>query len=252
MHVELIGCTGAGKTTLARSLVAAGRTMGLDVVLGDDFVLDRIRLNWIRGSFLRRRLVEAFGVLCYLTCWRQYRSFAGFVIRSSCTAPGSWLYRANIARITLRKIGIHALIRRHHQGNQVILVDDEGVLQAAHNLFVHSHPGSSSNGLNGFATLAPLPDVVVYVRQPESVLIARTLSRGHGRIPDRSEGAVEPFVRRAVAVFEALHREPRIARRLVVIDGPSHTVASHAQPTDAAMVQALLLFSSAVQALAGP
>jgi thymidylate kinase len=219
MHIELIGCTSAGKTTLAKKIVGIGRQAGLDVVLGDDFVFERLHLSWIKNEYFRRRLLEIFAGYICLRNWRKYSAFRQFVYESVGQASGSLFYKANLVRIALRKIGIHELIRRSSSANQIVLVDNEGIVQAAHNLFVHT---SRINGnLESFINAAPLPDVIAYLRQPQSVLLERTLRRGHPRIRKCSRSNVESFVKQANETFEKLQTVPEVAERSFVIDGES-------------------------------
>ncbi|NIN34297.1 MAG: hypothetical protein GTO60_04010 [Gammaproteobacteria bacterium] len=121
-------------------------------------------------------------------------------------------------RQVIKKTGIHAIIRFRGSDQQVILVD-EGVLQVAHNLFVHRSVDVKTEHLSTFARLVPLPDVVVYLRQPESLLIDRTMRRGHKRIPDRSYRNVAPFIERAVATFDKLVQHPAVESKLLVVEG---------------------------------
>jgi thymidylate kinase len=240
MQVEIIGCTSAGKSTLAKRMVQAGHELGIDVQLGDDFVLKLIRLNRIKTAFVRRRVIEVLSLLTCVVFWRKHRKFYDFVIQASLQAPGSWWYKASVARIALRKIGIYEIISRYSSDQQIILLDNEGVLQAAHTLFVHSDAQpvngllgskgvlSGVEGLSTFVGLAPLSDVVVYLRQPESILIERTLKRGHSRLPDRSYAKVERFVRSAEEAFEELQRQPKLVNRLLVINGEQKAVVTRA------------------------
>ncbi|MGH7456278.1 MAG: hypothetical protein ACRENG_33310, partial [bacterium] len=157
--------------------------------------------------------------LACLASWRKHRKFYSFAIHASLQAPGSWLYKASVARITLRKIGIYEIIRRHGSDQQIILLDNEGVLQAAHALFVHSGGRTMPDELSAFVQLAPLPDVVVYLRQPKPLLIERVLQRGHNRLSSRSYAEVERFVGLAEEAFEALQRQQALMDRMLVIDG---------------------------------
>jgi len=221
MQVELIGSTCAGKSTLARKIMDAGRKQNIDVSLSDDFVLKGSRLNWIKNEFLRRRLIELLAFAACLVHWREHEEFYRFAIQMSLRVPGSWWYKFNVARNTLRKVGIYNIVRRRSSGKHVVLLDNEGVLQASHTLFVHVHGAApDTSSLSTFVSLAPLPTVVVYLRQGESVLIERTIKRGHNRIArSASREDVERFIRRAIDVFDELERHPLIADRLLVIDG---------------------------------
>jgi thymidylate kinase len=223
MHIELIGCTSAGKTTLANKIVVIGRQQGIDIILGDEFVLQKFHLNWVKSEFMRRRLLEiCAGYIC-IKHWQKYRTFCRFVFGVSRKMPGSWFYQLNLVRIVLRKIGIHELIRRSSSENQIVLVDNEGIVQAAHNLFVHT--GSSVNGnLSNFVQSAPLPDMIAYLKQPRAILLERTLRRGHPRIREVSQRNVQFFVEQAIETFEKLQTIPQIADKLFVIDGYNNSV----------------------------
>jgi thymidylate kinase len=224
MRIEFIGCTSAGKTTLAKKMVRMGQAQGIDARLSDDFILGWSRLDWITNDFIQRRVIEllAFGA-CLVSCWK-HREFYRFVLEISRQAPGSWLYKLSVARITLRKIGIYEIVRRFSTEKQVVLLDNEGVLQGSHTLFVHSEPWPHERDLDRFVTLAPLADVVVYFRQSLPVLIARTHARGHRRIPDGEQDKADVFIKQAVELFEVLHRHPAIADRLLVIECEQNTL----------------------------
>ncbi len=112
------------------------------------------------------------------------------------------------------------MIRRYRRGDDVVVVD-EGTVQCVHYLFVHVAAVAAAEDIVRFAALVPLPDVIVYVREDERVLLERTLRRGHARIPDGSPQAVGLFVGRAVTAFDALWREARRSRRMPVVEGRS-------------------------------
>lgn len=223
MHIELIGCTSAGKTTLAQKIVDVGKRQGVDITLGDDFVLQKLHLNWIKSEFMRRRLLEICSACICLWHWQKYREFCRFVFGVIFQAPGSWFYKASLVRIVLRKVGIHEIIRRLGSESQMVLVDNEGIVQAAHSLFVHSN-GRLNGDLSNFIKSAPLPDVVAFLWQPESILMERTLKRGHPRIQARSEHKVQGFIKQAAKTFEKLQKVPQVADRLFVINGENNTV----------------------------
>lgn len=232
MQVEMIGCTSAGKTTLARHMLQAAQALGIDLQLSDDFVLRRVRMNWIKSEFMRRRLIEALALLMCLLVWRKHRDFYAMAVRASLKAPGAWTYRLTVARSAFRKIGIYEIVRRLSSAAQIILLDNEGVLQASHTLFVHCDPHPCASEMSAFVELAPLPDLVVYLQQPEDVLFRRTLARGHDRIPDRTPAKVDFFIKQALETFEVLRRHPRLESRLLVVDGERIAIASGAQHGD--------------------
>ncbi|KPJ93405.1 MAG: hypothetical protein AMJ53_07290 [Gammaproteobacteria bacterium SG8_11] len=246
MHIELIGCTSAGKTTLAQKIILIGKRQGIDIILGDDFVLKRFHLNWVKSEFIRRRLLEVYAGYTCMRHWKKYREFCRFVFGVVLQTPGSWFYKFTLVRIVLRKIGIHELIRRYNSETQLVLVDNEGIVQAAHNLFVHTNRRLNGN-LTDFVKAAPLPDMIAYLKQPQSILLERTLRRGHPRIEARSKRKVELFVKQAVETFETLQTLPQIADRLVLIDGKSKAVTKPRSVNGSLVNQAYHLLSDSIK-----
>jgi hypothetical protein len=218
MHIEIIGSTSAGKTTLARKMVEAGREKGLDVSLSDDFMLDQLHLGWVKDDFVRRRLVEftALGVL--LSHLTRYKDFFGFVLREGKHSPGSWFYKINRIRNVIRKIGIFEFVSRRSGPQQIVLADNEGILQGVHNLFVHQNSYADLHKIAKYVELVPLPDIVLYLHQEEEVLISRTLGRGHDRVAGSSPNHVVHFIRQAIVVFNEVINIPKVQERLLIVD----------------------------------
>ncbi len=248
MQVELIGCTSAGKTTLAREMVQTGRELGVDVQLSDDFLLERGRLSWIKNDFLRRRVIELWALLTCLVFWQKYRELYRFIIRTCLLAPGSRFYKVKLARVALRKIGIFELIRCWSSDRQVVLLDNEGVLQGSHTLFIHATGASDTSNLPNFLRLVPLPDVVAYLRQSEPVLIERTRKRGHNRIPENSNDEdIESFIKQAVIMFEELRQHPRLSDRLLVIDGERNNFVTGKLYNNSSLAKAAKLIQAGIK-----
>ena len=157
----------------------------------------------------------------------------------------SWFERLNVARNVLKKIGIHEIIR-HHAGDERIVVVDEGSLQAAHNLFVHMSVGVNPGDVARFSGLVPLPDVAVYVKEHERVLIERTMARGHKRIPGRSRTQVEVFIKRAIQTFEVLAWQPQLVDRLLVVSPEEDVRVGQEAGCHPALPQALELLRVSV------
>ncbi len=224
MQIELIGCTSAGKSTLAGELIATGQACGVDVVMSDDVLLKRARLAWLKRRWLRTLAIDLLaGVSCLCVLPSQLAYFA-FAVRTSLQSPGSWPVRLNLVRNTLRKVGIDRLLNKAARDDQIVLVD-EGTLHAAHNLFVHVDTPPDREALARFLHLVRLPEMALYLRQAPSVIAQRTLARGHQRIPSRHPDDIARFVQRAIEVFDRLAGEPAVAERLIQIDGQSGQVA---------------------------
>jgi len=219
MHIELIGSTSAGKTTLAKKMVEAGKEKGIEVLLSDDFMLEQLQVGWVKNDFIRRRLVELIAFAVCFTCRAKYSEFFRFVVREGNSYPGSRLYKINRIRNVIRKIGIFEFISRRSGSRQIVLADNEGILQGVHNLFVHQDSQADLHKISNYVELAPLPDMVLYLQQEEAVLVSRTLGRGHARVTGTAPDKVAHFVRQAVVVFNELINSPKIQERLLIVDG---------------------------------
>ncbi|MEZ4683880.1 MAG: hypothetical protein R2932_57690 [Caldilineaceae bacterium] len=102
-------------------------------------------------------------------------------------------------------------------------------MQAVHYLFVHLAAAPDLDAVATWSQLVPLPDYVITVQQGKSALIARTLQRGHGRIPTPTVEHVTCFIERAVAVFDHLGRQPVLHERLFhFVDTKPATITAHA------------------------
>jgi thymidylate kinase len=219
MHIALIGSTSAGKTTLARAIVQACEALGLEASLSEDFAARHLGVPWLKIGFAQRRVLELGSLLYCLAGWRRHRDYLAVAFRLIRDAPGSWLYKAGLLRLTLRKTGIHEIVRRRLKSGQVVISDNEAILQGAHHLFVHPTGSDNPTAVDGFAALAPLPDVVVYLRAPDPVVVERTLRRGHPRLDVRSSEVVERTIRDTTEVFERLCAAPALTDRLLVVEG---------------------------------
>ncbi len=230
LHVEIVGATSVGKSTLMRALDEACRRRGLELATGDQLALAPLGLRHFRNEFVVRRLVDAPALLACLRARRRHRALIGFCLEACRRAPAGITGRLNLARNALRKIGLFEIVRRGGAG-RLVVVDNEGVLQGAHNLFVHVDGQTlEEEDVRAFLRLAPLPDAVVCVRQDLPVLVDRTLVRGHRRIPAGSREAATRFVARALAVFDIVTREPLVRARLLTVEpGGSVRIAPEAE-----------------------
>jgi deoxyadenosine/deoxycytidine kinase len=219
MHIEIIGSTSAGKTTLAQKMVNAGKNSGVNIDMSDDFMLEQLHLDWVANNFMRRRLVEVVAIWICLKNLATYKDFIVFVFREGKSSPGTWYYRANRIRNVIRKIGIFEFISQRADTQQFVIADNEGLLQGLHNLFVHSNSEADVTKIARYVELIPMPDLVLYLYQDEQVLVSRTLKRGHARIVGSSPEKMAHFIGQAVAVFDELIKIPKIQDRLLVVDG---------------------------------
>jgi thymidylate kinase len=247
VQIELIGCTSAGKSTLARSILHACRQQGIDILLADDFVLQQVRLNWIKSHPLRKFLLNLAALFACLLTWRNHFEFYRFAAQLLFRLPVPRLVKLYSLRNVLKRIGIYEIIRFRSAKPQIILVD-EGALQTAHNLFVHDSVQVKVEHLATFIRLILLPDVIVYLRQPESVLIDRIMQRGHKRLTDRSPSNVVRFIEQAVATFDTLVENPSVANKLLVVNGGQEVTTAANRQDDPIVGLALHILRSGLTA----
>ena len=225
MQIELIGCTSAGKSTLARSMLRVFNERSINAVMSDDFVLNQARLNWVRGRLARTLLVDLLTLSTCLATWRNNLDFYKFtvqIVRQLPTTIG-WFERLNIARNVFKNVGKHEIIRHRGSKQQIVLMD-EGTLHTAHYLFVHTTVRPSSDQLSSFVRFVPLPDGAIYVHQDTAVLVERTLARGHKRIPDGSLAHVELFIDNAVQAFDELVQHAELREGLLLMEIEQGTI----------------------------
>jgi thymidylate kinase len=249
MRIEFIGCTGAGKSTLTSRILRVCRAQGIDAWMGYDFVLRQIRLDWVENKLVRGLLVNLISLFVCLVAWQRHLAFCRFTIQAISRLPASvsWFERLYIGRDVLKNVGIYEIIRRRASAQQLVLLD-EGTLHTAHYLFAHVAVEPNIGDVSIFAGLVPLPDFVVYVTQSESVLIERTLARGHKRIPDPSYASVERFIKRAGAIFEALRQQPALKGKLLVVDGQQNSIVDQDSPGSRSFGLALKLVRAGIDA----
>jgi hypothetical protein len=218
MQIELIGCTSSGKSSLIQDLIHANGQNGFQLITSYDYVLRWAHLNWVKNHRLRMLSLNIIALFSCLFTWRKNLSFYRFVVGVIWRLPAkvSLSVKLKIARITARNVGIYEIVSRYMSARQIILAD-EGTLHIAHYLFVHTAVEPDIADLDHFARLVSLPDVAVYVRQPESVLVSRTCRKGHKRIPKGDVGLVACFIQRSLSVFEKLVSYSNLADRMVIV-----------------------------------
>ncbi|MBD2355850.1 hypothetical protein H6G41_14695 [Tolypothrix sp. FACHB-123] len=243
MQIELIGCTSAGKSTLIKHLLQVCQQQGVAAVTGDDFVLQKFRLNGIKSYFWQRFIVD---LLALFACWlKLYRNFKLYLFASKIISnlPGTinLVQKIMITRNFLRNLGVYEIIQHLSYPQEIILLD-EGTLHIAHYLFVHVSVEPNSQDLATFAKLIPVPDVAIYLQQQEAVLIERTLTRGHKRIPNNSYAQVERFIKFAVSIFDELIKFSTIKNNLLVVDAERniHTATDNQNNSSLLVAKGLL------------
>lgn len=233
MQLELIGCTSAGKSTLATQLLTLGALTGVRMEKSYDYVLRRYQFGWVRAHKVRMLLLNLLAIGAALVVFWQRPRFGWWLLSYLCNLPAPITLgeRLKIARITWRNLGIHHLIQQAPPDR--LILADEGCIQAAHYLFVNLAQQPDLAALDYFLHQIPLPDLVLYYKQPEALLVERTLRRGHKRIARSTPAQVQCFIHHAYTTFEYIGRAASLRRQIIMLDGQSHQILQQPQPLEA-------------------
>jgi thymidylate kinase len=218
--IEIVGPSGAGKSTLARLLSDAlggqeTAPLASDLVLGNPVLrrLDNAQVanlvQDVRGLPHLARTLPAHADLLRLSAT---------MLRAHAPTPLDLVLNA---RSVLRRLGMYELAR-NRAGNRCVLLD-EGPLLIAYHLFVYSTADLGRAPLDTFAAALPRSDMVVYLRSPLPVLVARAFSRPDRRrqLAGLTAAQAEAPLRRALDVFDRLTQMTPVAERTVVLDNDS-------------------------------
>jgi hypothetical protein len=165
-------------------------------------------------------LLNLFALLACLLSFRKNFELFRFVKKTINQFPASvsWIEKLKIARIVARNIGIYEIVDYYSTEKQVVLAD-EGTIHIAHYLFVHVSVEPNVQDVKKFIDLVPIPDAVVYLKQPGTVLTSRTTTRGHKRISGNGSNNVSKFINHAEKTFEIIEESSIIKDQLLTVDG---------------------------------
>jgi thymidylate kinase len=223
MIVEFIGCSGAGKTTLARELEAR-IDPPRQVVRAVDLVMDRPGLRWISDPMAINLVADVVSFPSFLRA--RERAFVRFAFDRLRRYAPSTFAKYNYMLNIVRRVGVQHMSRRAALEKTILV--DEGVVLSAYQLFVYSDAPFNQADLDRFARLAPMPDQIVYVKAPLELLVERAMRRPDQRreLVGRSRRDVEERLARAVDLFDGLAATPPIRERLLVVEIGDDSVAS--------------------------
>jgi thymidylate kinase len=214
--VELIGCDGAGKTTLGRMLAEPG-VLGARALVMADLVLDRPGLRGITHPTARNVVQEVGGLPFLLGAFGRWRAYLGFALRMHARYAPSAYHRLNGMRGILRRVGMYELARSCAADR--IVLSDEGTVLSAY-LFALTDIELDRSHVARFAELVPAPDLMIYVKAPVDVLVERALAR-----PDRrpqhagkSRSEVERTISRTAGVFDLIAGSAPLRDRVLVVE----------------------------------
>jgi thymidylate kinase len=229
--VEFIGVTGTGKSTLLAAVAAFLTARGVLVRDAESVILGRYGLASLRCARLRNVLLQLVTLapgLRYLLA-RAGRPIFRLALALLTRDAGSLRIGTSLLRNVISRFGCHWLLERTRERPcpyEVILCD-EGVVHAAHNLFVHTESEPHADEIARFARLVPKPDLLVWVTAPPARSIDVAMRRGHTRVPG-TRAAACAFIEHGTATFELLTAAEEIRARLIQIDNASQNVAQTA------------------------
>ena len=222
MIIEFIGCSGAGKTTLAKMLQSSSSSTET-VILASDLVMDRPGRRWISNPTAMNLVADLTVLPSFLRAFDQNQDFASYAAdRLRRHAPSAFA-KVNYMRNIVRRIGMHELARR--EGANVSILADEGTVLTAYYLFVYSDAPFRQSDLEQFARLVPMPDRIVYVKASVEVLINRSMGRPDRRreLAMNDQQRLRHWIVRAQEVFEGLSAAPQIRDRVLTVENVNGT-----------------------------
>jgi len=214
--VELIGCDGAGKTTLGRML-AEPRVLGARAVVMADLVLDRPGLRGMTHPTARNVAQEVGGLPFLLRAFGRRRAYLAFARHMHARYAPSAYHRLNGMRGIVRRVGMYELARSSAADR--IVLSDEGTVLSAY-LFALTDVELDRSHVERFAELVPAPDTMIYVKAPIEALVERALARPDPRPQHagKSRHEVERTIARTVGVFDLVAGSPPLRDRVLVVE----------------------------------
>jgi hypothetical protein len=218
--VEFIGASGVGKSTLIPAVADYLGARGQRVGGAEEFILASYGLH-VRPGLLRAALVHLLCVKPFLSFFFTSVGFrfTRFALRLIVRDAGGMRIGISLARCILQRVGVHLLLERLGQqpGAPDVIICDEGMVHAVHNLFVHAGTPPSAAEIAQFEEMVPKSDVLIWVTAPASRLVAVLLQRGHTRVAP-TQAAAASFVANAATAFEILAAIPDIGRTLCQVE----------------------------------
>lgn len=222
MIIEFIGSTGAGKTTLI-SKVQRRLSEPTQAVTSYDLVAGMFGFRHVINPTIQNLIQDLVCLPYFIRSLYQYREFVVYALKILVRYSGYTFFTLNYLRSILRKIGLYQIIKRY-ENNRIILVD-EGTVLSAHLLFVYTHTIYSQKDIETFATLVPLPELVICIRVPLDNLVQRSIYRNDVRreLKMKNPKVVEKYIDRTTEMFEELVKTKEIRDRVLIVSNPEST-----------------------------
>lgn len=228
LSIEFSGCTGTGKTTLARRTRAAMESRGISVFTPFELMFGRRLGRLVRDERRKNLLLDiALLPLAITFCVRHFR-VAWLLYSHLLVRPPSPIRTAARVRGIASKMGVHMLCRVCRARPGVVLID-EGMLHTVHNVFVYTPTTASARTLETFASQVPLSDLVVILTGTVDAVVATTATRPDPPVRGPGSVSIAESARRALELFDVLGRHERVRRVSIGIRmSPGEVGTSHA------------------------
>jgi hypothetical protein len=219
--VEFIGVTGVGKSTLVGAVAQFLSAQGFRVRDAEDAILASYGLEFLPHPKVRSALTLLLGLPTFgrFLLTRDGAKLSRLALGSIGRGMGSLWTGASLFRNFMKRIGSHFLLEelRNEMRDYDVLLWDEGIVHAAHNLFVHAGTEPKREEIEEFGRIVPKPDLLIWVTAPTAQSANVLLWRGHSRV-QATRSAVHTFAEHAQITFEALSCVRGLQERMYRID----------------------------------
>jgi thymidylate kinase len=206
MIIEFLGNTGAGKSTLVpilaqllrdddrlvMSVAEAVRYYTAKTLAGR--IVCALAPVALRGPLLRRAFSWFISRLHLVQFVIDQPRLIGYVVRSQLRRSIPWRHRWLIVGLYLQMVSEYHFVSSRSQPGDVLILDEGFVHRAVH-MFVSESEQLDPDRVRQYLELLPQPQLVIWVRAPLDICLARIYDRGlQVRLKSRAASDVERFV----------------------------------------------------------
>jgi thymidylate kinase len=220
--IELVGCSGAGKTTIGDLTVGALRAKGFSAISSADIFRERSTIGWIKDNSLRNLALSFMLIPRFMEVRKSRKEYLRFAARMIWKYEKWPLGRINRIRSVMRVMGEDSVLRDLPKKEVVVI--DEGMVGSAHSVLVYMDRFPNLKEIGEFVRLVPLPDLVVFVDVPASVALKRTLRRPDRPIRGGSAFELAGFVDSGCEIFRHISAHGRLGGVLLKVENESEVM----------------------------